>query len=86
MHPKQKLNNLLMIHLRAKKLELRNKTGIPFKNLYSYMIETFKEKRNIKKLGNKTSKVIKKIKCIKKLGNAAALMYKPPLNQSMSYL
>ena len=51
------------------KLELQNKTGISFRNLYAYMIETLKEKRNLKYLAIKLQKEMKKkkIKCIKKI-------------------
>ena len=49
------------------------------------MIETLKEKRNLKKLAIKLQKVMKKkINCIKKLGGAAALMYEPPLGLLVS--
>ena len=42
-----------------------DKTGIPFKNLYSYMIKMWKEIRNVKNLAIKLQKVMKKKKKIK---------------------
>ena len=50
-----------------KKLELQNKTGIPFKYIYSFCKlydRNIEEKRNMKKFGNKTSKGNEKNICI----------------------
>ena len=61
-----------------RKLELQNETGIPFSNLYSYIMiydRNIEKKKKIKKnLAIKLQKVMEK-----NLGDAAALMHEPPL-------